>query len=452
MDAKPYPAPVKLPAPAGMFTFDRREGSAKARIHLRVDEDGSGLLLLDASRVVQLNPTAINMAYLHLNGLSEADAMQRLHLYYRVNIKELRSDYQTTVAQIEAFLNSENGLCPVCDLGFEAKMPFSTQLSAPYRMDLAITYRCNNACAHCYNARERSFPSLSTADWKRVLDKVWDLRIPHVVFTGGEPTLQEDLVELVAYAQNKGLVTGLNTNGRKLADPSLVDALVKAGLDHVQITLESQVESIHDEMVCAKGAFRDTLQGLRNVLKSPLYCMTNSTLLHNNRDELPGLLKFLASEGVKTIGLNALIYSGQARQVGTGLEEKELPALLLLARQHCEQSGQRLIWYTPTQYCHFDPMLLDLGIKGCTAAYYNMCVEPDGSVLPCQSYYQSLGNILEDPWEKIWSHPLALSLRERRDVPAECRQCDYLQECGGGCPLSRDRQNPQAIFKDLIVS
>ena len=58
-------------------------------------------------------------------------------------------------------------------------------------MDLALTYRCNNDCAHCYNARPRNSPELTTAEWKKILDRLWELGIPHVVFTGGEPTLRE---------------------------------------------------------------------------------------------------------------------------------------------------------------------------------------------------------------------------------------------------------------------
>ena len=64
-------------------------------------------------------------------------------------------------------------------------------------------------------------------------------------------------------------------------------------------------------------------------------------------------------------------------------------------------------------------MALDLGVKGCTAALYNMCVEPDGNVLPCQSYYQPLGNLLTDEWDAIWNHELAVRLRERKKLAAE---------------------------------
>ncbi len=171
--------------------------------------------------------------------------------------------------------------------------------------------------------------------------------------------------------------------------------------------------------------------------------MTNTTLLKENSKYLRETLDFLADIGVPTVGLNALIYSGSGRNVGTGLDESELPDLLEMARDITSRNHQRLIWYTPTQYCRFDPVQMQLGVKGCTAALYNMCIEPDGSVIPCQSYYSSLGNILTDPWGSIWNHPLALKLRNRSLAPSKCLDCSFLIECGGGCPLESGIKNPE---------
>jgi MoaA/NifB/PqqE/SkfB family radical SAM enzyme len=100
---------------------------------------------------------------------------------------------------------------------------------------------------------------------------LWKIGIPHIVFTGGEPTLREDLPELVAHAEQIGQITGLNTNGRRLSDRRFVERLVEAGLDHVQVTLESHDATIHDQMVCTSGAWKQTVAGLRNVLDSPLF-------------------------------------------------------------------------------------------------------------------------------------------------------------------------------------
>ncbi len=353
------------------------------------------------------------------------------------------------INQVEELLRP-NGACPVCELDLETTAPFSAKPSAPYRMDLAITYRCNNNCSHCYNARSRQYPELSLEEWKAVIDRVWDQRIPHIVFTGGEPTLYPHLTELIAYAESLGVITGLNTNGRKLADPAFVQSLVDAGLDHVQITLESHDPAIHDLMVAAKGAWEQTVAGVRNVIASPLYIMTNTTLLTHNSPYVKETLRFLGELGVPTVGLNALIYSGKGEEVDTGLAEEDLPPLLEIAREITEAQGQRLIWYTPTQYCHFNPLQLDLGVKGCTAALYNMCIEPNGDVIPCQSYYQALGNMLQDPWKSIWEHPLAISLRNRSDVPEGCLTCDFLPECGGGCPLAREHQTIHPIQNPIF--
>lgn len=438
----------QLPEP-GLYHYLREDEHEKTRLHLRVDEDQSGLLINNANRVVHLNPSGTSMAYFHLEGKSPAEAARILHKKFNVAKAQAEQDYQDFILQLEEMI-SPNGGCPICELNIETTAPFSARPSAPYRMDLAITYRCNNECHHCYNARPRNYSEMDLEHWQTILDKIWDLGIPHVVFTGGEPTLYKGLPDLIAYAENKGLITGINTNGRKLADPQYLNSLIDAGLDHLQITIESHIPEIHDQMVARQGAWEQTVSGIKNVINSKLYVMTNTTLLTHNSPYLKETLEFLADLGLPTVGLNALIYSGKGASVSTGLKEAELPKLLEIARSITEAHHQRLIWYTPTQYCHFNPLQLDLGVKGCTAALYNMCIEPNGDVIPCQSYYQSLGNILESTWKEIWEHPLALQLRLRKDIPEACQSCDYLQECGGGCPLARQHQTVQPIRLPLF--
>jgi len=412
----------------------------KSRVHLRMDTDGHGTLVVNANRVMHLNPTAALMAYFILEGKNEDEVVREISKKYNVKSGQIASDLATFNLQLDELIRPD-GACPVHELELDTLMPFSARPSAPYRMDLAITYRCNNDCAHCYNARERDFPELTTAAWKGILDKLWDLGVPHIVFTGGEATLRNDLPELIAHAESNGQITGLNTNARRLADKNYVQQLVEAGLDHVQITVESCDAEIHNRMMRAKGAHKQTIKGLQNVLASPLYVMTNTTMLRTNVETIPDTLDFLADLGVPTIGLNALIYSGNGLTVGTGLAESELQPILDIAIQKTEARGQKLIWYTPTQYCQFDPTQQNLGVKGCTAALYSMCIESNGNVLPCQSYYTSLGNILDDSWDSIWNHDLAVRLRERKGLPAKCDGCGLLAECGGGCPLKFEETN-----------
>jgi radical SAM protein with 4Fe4S-binding SPASM domain len=429
---KPVQSQEALDSETRVYHYLREDEFEKSRIHLRIDPDGTGTLIVNASSVMHLNPTAALMAYLILENVDETKAVKTLQKKYRVSKAQAYEDYSSFIPHLSSLLD---GVCPIHELELDTTMPFSARPSAPYRMDLAVTYRCNNDCAHCYNARERNYPELTTVQWKKILDQLWALGIPHIVFTGGEATLRKDLPELIKHAESNGQITGLNTNARRLADMSYVQQLVDAGLDHVQITVESCVPEIHDEMMRSNGAFKQTSAGLQNVLATKLYVMTNTTMLKTNIHSLPATLDFLADTGVPTVGLNALIYSGQGLTVGTGLHEGELQPILDMATQKTAMHGQKLIWYTPTQYCKFDPTASNLGVKGCTAALYSMCIEPNGDVLPCQSYYQSLGNILNDTWGSIWNHKLSIQLRERQNLPQKCETCSLLPECGGGCPL-----------------
>lgn len=426
------PTRVDFPAP-GVYHFLRETPSERSRVHLRVDEDGSGTLIVNANRIFHFNPSAAAMAYFSLQQAQPSSAISAMTRKYSLSRSHAEKDYLDFSNRLELLISSET--CPICDLEVETTAPFSARPSAPYRMDLAVTYRCNNDCAHCYNARPRNYPELSTHEWFQVLDQLWAIGIPHIVFTGGEPTLRSDLPELIRHAEQNGQITGLNTNGRRLRDAAYLQALVDAGLDHVQITFESADSSIHDQMVGMNGAWQQTLEGVKNAVASRLYVMTNTTMLQTNVHTIPATLNFLGELGLKTIGLNALIHSGRGKTVGTGLPEESLTKILTQAQEITSRFGQRLIWYTPTQYCHFDPMDLSLGVKGCTAALYNMCIEPDGTVIPCQSYYQGLGNFLTSDWKSIWEHDLAVNLRERKLAPEKCGSCLIFAECGGGCPL-----------------
>jgi radical SAM protein with 4Fe4S-binding SPASM domain len=230
-------------------------------------------------------------------------------------------------------------------------------------------------------------------------------------------------------------VTGLQTNGRRLSDQAYLNQLLRAGLDHIQITLESHDPAIHDRMVGTEGAWQETVEGIKTVVAADVYMMTNTTMTTENVGTIEETIAFAASLGVPTFGCNSLIYSGAAVAVGNGIAEGDLAPILERVKEATNRHHMRLIWYTPTQYCELDPVGMELGIKGCTAAHYNMCVEPNGDVIPCQSYYVALGNILTDRWESIWDHELARYLRNRDFKMEKCYHCPDWTLCGGGCPL-----------------
>ena len=411
------------------------------RLHLRFEKDGSGVLIINASRVLFLNRTAAFYVDSFLKGESEEQVVKNVRRRFRVNRETAEKDYRDTLFIINTFAKTPD-VCPVSYLGVEKLEPFQKDLSAPYRMDLALTYRCDNKCLHCYTGGPRETEELTTREWTAVLDKLLKVGIPHVVFTGGEPTLRNDLPELIAHTQEVGLVSGLITNGRRLRDERYFRSLVDAGLDHVQVTLESHSPEVHDRITGVKGSWAETVQGLKNAVASPVYTLTNTTLNQYNVKDILETIDFLHSLGLKQLACNSLIYSGKAPEVAEhfALDEASLEPILTQVRDHARRLGMELIWYTPTEYCVLNPLQLELGIKSCSACRISMCIEPDGTVIPCQSYFTSLGNILKDGWEKIWMNPLCLKLRNREYVPEKCRDCPSLNICGGGCILKTGQQ------------
>ena len=117
---------------------------------------------------------------------------------------------------------------------------------------------------------------------------------------------------------------------------------------------------------------------------------------------------------------------------------ENLKSVLSKSVETAQQANIKLEWYTPTCYKQFNPLDFGFGAKACSAAQYNMTIEPDGSVIPCQSWFKDkLGNILKKPWSSIWNHPVAVGFRNKTYLKnrKECVGCEYLAQCCGGCPL-----------------
>jgi radical SAM protein with 4Fe4S-binding SPASM domain len=308
--------------------------------------------------------------------------------------------------------------------------------TAPPRMDLALTYRCNNNCYFCYTGGPQKVTELDTASWKQAIDILWDNGIPQVVFTGGEPTLHEDLVELIDHA--KEFVTGLITNGRKLT--GLTQDLKRVDLDYIQVSLESSDAQIHDHMVGVTGAWQETTAGIKAAMASGLEVITNTTLTKDNITAFTDTITFGGQLGLKTMACNTLLCSGRGTccRQSEGVPIEQLKVTMTKALEAAAKAGIRLEWYSPTCYKQFNPIEFGFGPKSCSAAQYNMTIEPDGAVIPCQSWFKDkVGNILKDPWESIWNHPVNIGLREKKYLQCreECRECEYIAECCGGCPL-----------------
>jgi radical SAM protein with 4Fe4S-binding SPASM domain len=427
-----------------LYCYEVGADGAQRRLHLRIDRDGSAVLLVDVTEAIHLNRTAAAVARLALDGATPEQAWAALR---RSVPRHARDDARRGVDEIFRMVNHLRTYgpdCPTCGLDMLGRVaPFSREVHAPYKADVALTYACNNACGHCYNPpARRAMRPLDETQWRDVISRLAQIGVPHLVFTGGEPTLVDALPRLVAHARQQNLVVGLNTNGRRLAEPGFAASLAAAGLDHVQITLESHRPEIHDAMTGAVS-FDETVAGIRRSLAAGLHTITNTTLTRANAADVESLVDLLHSLGLRTIAANGMIHAGCGRASPETIGEEELAPILVRLRDRAMERSMRLLWYTPTAYCRLSPLALELGPRRCNAAEYSICVEPNGDVLPCQSYYEPAGNLLADRWKTIWSSPLFTQFRRRTTdprgcgLPERCWQCHDLSICAGGCPLQR---------------
>ncbi|MDX1438046.1 MAG: radical SAM protein, partial [Anaerolineales bacterium] len=225
-----------------------------------------------------------------------------------------------------------------------------------------------------------------------------------------------------------------------------METLAEAGLNHLQVTLGSHIPAVHDAMMGAVS-FHQTVRGIENAVASSVHVITNTTLMAGNMDHAEDIIDFLYSLGIRTFAMNGMIYSGGGFAHPNAIPEAHMPALLVRIRDHAAELGMRFLWYTPTEYCRMSPVELEVGAKRCNAGEYSMCIEPNGDVLPCQSYYVSAGNILHDPWEQIWNGELFRSFRDREldprwaGLPEKCWDCPDLPLCGGGCRIEREARD-----------
>jgi radical SAM protein with 4Fe4S-binding SPASM domain len=419
--------------PPGTYKYDGSGSLAGHRYHLRVDGKRKGVLLIDASKLVFLNGTALDYTRGLLEGWDEDRVVRYMRSRYRNLERSVAKDHLARIGdQLGEFLSGRPDV--IQSVGAEIPTIGADELPSPYRMDLALTYRCQNRCLHCYN-ETREVKEMGSESWLRVIDRLWEIGIPHLVFTGGEPTLVPFLPSLMARSEEHGQITGMISNGRRLAEEGYLHNLVEAGLDHVQVTILSHRASLHDELTGLEGSWNETIEGIKVALEEDVYLSTNTTLLRENLGEAEETLRYLISLGVRNICINGLIRSGRGREA-RGVSYDQIESTLVMATALAEEKGVNLVWYTPTPYCEFNPINYGLGIKQCTACSLNMAVEPDGSVLPCQSYYEPLGNILTDPWDSIWNHRLCREVRNRDYLPEKCVQCNLSDVCGGGCPLA----------------
>lgn len=354
------------------------------------------------------------------NRLTELTVTETQKIYPALERSFIRSELKELLNTLKLAATHEKA---AKSFGTVSLKDYAPHMTAPHRMDLMVSamiqkgvWHCNQKCLHCYAAGQEGAGTkeLSTDEWKQIISKLRKANISQVTFTGGEPTLREDLVELVKSAE--WFVTRLNTNGRLLTEKLCKD-LYKASLDSVQVTLYSSEADIHNSLVGVDG-FDDTVQGIRNALAAELNLSINTPLCSVNKNYIQ-TLAFAHKLGVRYVTCSALIPSGNAlgeASAATALTPDELKQLLFDAVRFCNERHMEISFTSPGWLTQEEASKIGLlQFPSCGACLSNMAIRPDGVVVPCQSWLSGdgLGNLLTTPWKKIWSHPDCFAIRKR---------------------------------------
>lgn len=373
--------PPAMPLKAGNYHFQSPPNAVQPlRLHLRIEPGGTGILIINASTVLHLNQTAAEYVFHLVQQTPETEVGKIFADRYNISNEQANQDFMELREKINSLVYTPD-LDPVTFLDMERISIYSGSLSAPYRLDCALTYHQMGRTPGEVAPFERVKQELNTEQWSTILLKASQAGIPHVIFTGGEPTLRADLVELIEMAEKLGMVAGLLTNGLRLSEPEYLQSLLKSGLDHVMILLDPA------SVLCWKA--------IQQTAEQDLALTVHVTLTPENIHSCSQMISDLKRYGVNKISISAL--------------QPELKDYLVLAQKLASEARLGLVWDLPVPYSVFNPVSAELEgheeiPQGAGKAW--LYIEPDGDVLPGQGVALVMGNLLMDSWEIVWGNRL----------------------------------------------
>jgi pyrroloquinoline quinone biosynthesis protein E len=306
----------------------------------------------------------------------------------------------------------------------------------PLALIAEITHRCPLHCVYCSNplqmAGTRS--ELSTGEWQSIFAQAGKLGMLHVHFTGGEPLARPDLAELIASARAARLYTNLITSGVGLA-ASRMQALVAAGLDHIQLSFQDSREDAANWIAGAK-AHAHKIE-LSRIIRSHKIAFTVNLVVHRqNLDHLEEMIAFIEQLNPERLEIAHAQYYGWALRNRAALmptrAQLEKAVEIVTAAEKRLAGRIRIDSVVPDYYAKYP--------KACMGGWGRrlMLINPAGKVLPCHAAEVIPGlefeNTREQTLEWIWREsPSFQRFRGEGWMPEPCRSCDRRTEDFGGC-------------------
>ena len=297
-----------------------------------------------------------------------------------------------------------------------------------------VTNACNMFCDHCYReAGCKAEEELSTEEAKTLLEQIARAGFKIMIFSGGEPLIRPDILELVSYATSLGLRSVFGTNGT-LITLEMAQKLKDAGAMGMGISLDSMDKKKHNEFRKFEGAWEGAVQGMRNCRAVGLPFQIHTTVMDWNNHELEAITDFAVAEGAVAHHFFFLVPTGRA---------KTIEAESLRAEQY-EETLTRImkkqtevdIELKPTCAPQFMRIAAQMGIKtrfrrGCLAGTAYCIISPRGKVQPCAYLNMELGDVRETPFDEIWKNNEVLNTLRTLEYKGGCGECEFKRACGG---------------------
>ncbi len=299
----------------------------------------------------------------------------------------------------------------------------SEPASGPAKVSWEIINSCDSKCRSCQRWTEETSPRmLSTEEGKRLLDDIAAAGSLSVSFTGGEPTLREDVFDLVAHARARGLSTALSSNGLTLGDDR-ARRLVGSGLNVLSISIDGPDPETNDDIRGVDGYFEKAVaaiagvRALRGGRRWPRVHV-NATISDSN----VGVFHEMADVAIRA-GADALTVQPVHNFAGIGLGVP--PSMRLLAenegrvRDAIDKIRNRHPRLMPHPKGFLDGVVeyvanpKALYRYRCAAAFLFAQIDPDGFVYPCPIKFAAIGNVREKSFGEIWRSHEAAQVRRR---------------------------------------
>lgn len=303
------------------------------------------------------------------------------------------------------------------------------------------TRRCNLHCAHCGASGETYPQELTTEQICRAVDEMAALRVDMLAVTGGEPLLRKDLLAVLDHARQRGLKTGIATNGY-LVDEAMAQRIGAAGVQSVQVSLDG-LEPTHNRIRSNAQSFRRAVDAVERLLRQgiPLVSVATTVGPHNLAD-MEGLGALLAGLGVRMWRLAVVMPIGRAQEADLLLRGEQLEALFAFV-QHTNRRGFRVYLGENLTFLGKWESRLRRQPAICPVGFTACCIGVDGHVRGCPEQPDTAvyreGSLLEEPLTAIWQRGFARY--RNRDIlrtDPRCAACADRFRCYGGCWVMRE--------------